>query len=392
MLQQISCPGRRRLLAAAAALASIGAIAGCVSFTTEPSAIASRLAARGYQPEHCQAFHEDRQLGWVTLGPAQAPCAVLVHGSPGTWDAWLDVALDPRLADVRLVLPDRAGYGTSGRGHAETSIARQALLLAPAVASCGAPAVLVGHSLGGPIVARYAADHPEQVAGLVLVAPSLDPARERLLWFQKVARFRLIQALLPTDLVTAEREILPLGAELGALLARWPAVRAPTSVLQGMADTLVDPGNADFAAERLGHVALTIQRIPEQGHLIPWERPELVVDAILRHLPGPRSVHPTTAALAGWPVATNPGRSAATAANPDPQNQRGVDSPLPTASSTDTPAAAGSPTLIASTTTSPSVAASTDPAASAADAGHPATSPATGAGSCRPLPTALGGA
>jgi len=36
-------------------------------------------------------------------------------------------------------------------------------------------AVLIGHSLGGPVVARMAADYPDFVKGLVLVAPGISP-------------------------------------------------------------------------------------------------------------------------------------------------------------------------------------------------------------------------
>jgi pimeloyl-ACP methyl ester carboxylesterase len=275
--------GRAQAARTVCALA-VGLAAGCVSFTVPPAKLAARFAARGVEPLACSRTVGDRTLGWVSLGPPEAPCAVLVHGSPGSFDAWLEVALDPRLAGVHLVLPDRPGYGASDRGRVEPSLARQAALLAPAVAACRGPAVLVGHSLAGAIVARYAADRPSEVAGLVLVAPSLDPRRERLLWFQRLARSRLVQALLPTDLVTSEREILPLAAELEELLAAWPAVRAATTVVQGMNDALVDPGNADFAQEQLSHVPLWVERLPDQGHLIPWERPTLVVDAILRHL------------------------------------------------------------------------------------------------------------
>ncbi len=39
--------------------------------------------------------------------------------------------------------------------------------------------ILVGHSLGGPVIARTAMDYPDLVDGLILVGGSIDPEMEK---------------------------------------------------------------------------------------------------------------------------------------------------------------------------------------------------------------------
>jgi pimeloyl-ACP methyl ester carboxylesterase len=46
--------------------------------------------------------------------------------------------------------------------------------------------------------------------------------------------------------------------------------------------------NADFAARMLTGTSVHLTRVPNQGHEIPFERPDLICDAILRLLDGER--------------------------------------------------------------------------------------------------------
>jgi pimeloyl-ACP methyl ester carboxylesterase len=56
----------------------------------------------------------------------------------------------------------------------------------------GRPVVLVGHSMGGPIVRQFAYRHPKLVAGIVLVDPSADHQPDR---FSAIApRYKVVDA------------------------------------------------------------------------------------------------------------------------------------------------------------------------------------------------------
>lgn len=264
-------------------------------------ALARRMASFGMSAEARNAFFSRRQwppregevraagrrVHWVEAGDRSRPLVVFVHGSPGSWDNWAALLEDPVLLEhADLVALDRPGYGRSGRGRAEPSLVLQARAVAAVVRELGGgrSAILVGHSLGGPIAARVAMDDPALVAGLVLVAPSIDPDLERVHWYQKLAQWPVVSPMVPTDLEVCNRELLPLAAELRMMLPLWRTIRCPVWVIQGEDDALVSPANADFAERVLINAPVEVERIPGLGHLIPWQRPDLIRDAVLAQL------------------------------------------------------------------------------------------------------------
>jgi len=87
--------------------------------------------------------------------------------------AWRKVA--PELArDARVVTYSRAGHGSSEARPEPRTIAQNTNELEQLIAAqkLAPPFILVGHSYGGLLMRAYAARHPEQVAGMVLVDPS----------------------------------------------------------------------------------------------------------------------------------------------------------------------------------------------------------------------------
>ncbi len=88
---------------------------------------------------------------------------------------------------------------------------------------------------------------------------------------------------MPDVLRRADEEILPLKPQLEAMLPLWHRLTMPVLVLHGEDDSLVPVENVLFA-EQLSLPRLSVLRIANQGHLIPWQRPELIVEAIMRFL------------------------------------------------------------------------------------------------------------
>jgi pimeloyl-ACP methyl ester carboxylesterase len=116
-------------------------------------------------------------------GAGDGPTVIFLHGCPDSrWAAWLG---DPpaRRAGVRLLAPNRPGYGTSD-GHASTpeSVADDVVAVADTV---GATVFAVlGMSVGGIYALATAARHPGRVTALAAVsAPGqvavMDPPHHR---------------------------------------------------------------------------------------------------------------------------------------------------------------------------------------------------------------------
>ncbi|HEX4903574.1 MAG TPA: alpha/beta hydrolase [Acidimicrobiales bacterium] len=119
---------------------------------------------------------DDVTLHYEDDGDPGAPPVLLLHGitqSTATW-GWLV----PQLADRhRVVRLDFRGHGRSGR---TPGAYRLPGYVADATAICeqvlGAPAVVVGHSLGGGTAAGLAQTRPDLVRGVVLEDPAIMPA------------------------------------------------------------------------------------------------------------------------------------------------------------------------------------------------------------------------
>ena len=116
-----------------------------------------------------------RSLNLVCMG--SGPRTVLFDAGGSDWSViW--ALVQPQLArHARACAYDRAGLGHSdpARGERNPIAIVEDMHALVRAAGLERPLVLVGHSLGGFHVKLYAALHPEDVAGLVLV----DPAEER---------------------------------------------------------------------------------------------------------------------------------------------------------------------------------------------------------------------
>lgn len=116
---------------------------------------------------------DGRRLHFACAGQG-APTVVLESGFGATAEAWFKV--QPELArDTRVCSYDRAGYGASDPGPAPRDGAAIAADLDAGLraARIAGPYVLVGHSAGALYVQVFAQRRPGDVAGMVLVDPSV---------------------------------------------------------------------------------------------------------------------------------------------------------------------------------------------------------------------------
>ncbi|MCE3007667.1 MAG: alpha/beta hydrolase [Bacteroidetes bacterium] len=216
----------------------------------------------------------------------QDTTVLFIHGSPGSGTDFAPYLADSSLfARARLATLDRPGFGLSA-GSGALGLAEQSRRLGPLVAYLRArgPLILAGHSLGGPLAVRLAMDYPQQVDGLVLLAAALDPALEEMAWYNELLDLRAVQWMMPDALVYSNREIQGLKQDLEDMLPRYHSLRQPIVLVQGGADELVSPSNADFARFRLSHLPIVWDLPPQVGHLFPFDEPQRVRQAVHRSL------------------------------------------------------------------------------------------------------------
>lgn len=242
------------------------------------------LSPSGTVIENYQCSVKTHNVHFIGFDTSHAVTVLFVHGSPGSANGWSGLLTDSVLLQhVNTLAIDRPGYGLSEGGGAVTSLAMQAEVTVPILSLMKkrGKVILVGHSYGGPVVARMAMDYPQLVDGLIIVAGSVDPELEKPKWYNEMATKTMVQWLLPHDMVLSNHEIMPLKQELELMDDRWSEITQPVSVIQGLDDELVPPGNADYLARKLVNASsLEVVELPNTGHLIPWQKPEAIKYAI----------------------------------------------------------------------------------------------------------------
>jgi pimeloyl-ACP methyl ester carboxylesterase len=156
---------------------------------------------------HHMASVNGLQLHYVIGG--QGDPIVLLHGWPQTWYEWRHVI--PALAkNYTVIVPDLRGLGDSSKpvdGYDGKTVAEDIYQL---VAQLRFKDIfLVGHDLGAPVAYSYAAAHPSEVRGLVIldvpitgIGPTLNLTR---LWH---IPFHMVRDIPETLVEGKEREYL----------------------------------------------------------------------------------------------------------------------------------------------------------------------------------------
>lgn len=229
----------------------------------------------------------ERSFHYVSYGDPQKPLVVFIHGSPGSWEAYGHLMSDPDLFEkAHIISVDRPGYGKSDKGAWETSLKVQADLIAKMIEKegKGKKAFVIGHSYGGPVMAKLAMDHPDKVSKMMMLAASVDPELEMLKWFNYAADTWLASALLPSLWKVSNKEILPLKSELELMEPLWSQITSPIIVVQGTEDTLVPEGNAYFIKEKAVNADVRLVILQGENHFLPWNQVALIKQEILSTL------------------------------------------------------------------------------------------------------------
>jgi 3-oxoadipate enol-lactonase len=247
-----------------------------------------------------------RRIAYELVGRSRVwrPWVVLISGVGHDRSSW--EPLLPRLRRIaRVVLVDNHGVGQSDPLRSHVTVGRLAEDIIAVLDHAGLSRVhVVGVSLGGMIAQELAIEHPRRVRRLVLASTTpgwtegypfpLGNALE--LWRQTLRpgpasrRSSIRYALSPQtregrpDLVErlTREEVMPTPDPRSRLLQamagssysnrrRDREITAPTLVMHGLQDNVVNPRNAEILARNIPDARLVW--VPDAGHLIFWERP-----------------------------------------------------------------------------------------------------------------------
>ncbi|HEX8166750.1 MAG TPA: alpha/beta hydrolase [Beijerinckiaceae bacterium] len=249
---------------------------------------------------------------------------LLLHGASGSSGDPI-LALGERLARrFRVIAVDRPGSGWSDRvGGAEAaSPATQARVIREAMEKLGVGrAIVVGHSWSGALALTLALDHAPMVAGLVLLSPVSHPwPGGGVSWYYGPTTFPVLGRLLtwtlttpaglllmrptlaavfapqqpPPDYLDRSRaplvlrpkafranaeDVAGLYAFVSAQSRRYGAIRTPTVIVSGSADTIVWTSLHSRSLEReIPGARLVV--LPGVGHMPHHAAPDLVASEI----------------------------------------------------------------------------------------------------------------
>lgn len=235
------------------------------------------------------AFYKvnDRHIHYTMVGNDSLPTLIFLHGSPSAWNAFEHFMKDPSLLfHFRMISVDRPGFGFSDFGDA-VNLEEQSLLLLPLfdVVKNGKPVFLAGHSLGGPLVIKMAADYPSAVKGIMLMSGSVDPALE------PVEKWRILGAkfpfyyLFPGAFRPSNTELVYFKKDVFSLADDFSKVTCEVYLVHGDKDTWVPVGNVDYAKKKLVNAAKVETLIlPGGNHFIPWSHKKEIAQALINML------------------------------------------------------------------------------------------------------------
>ena len=240
------------------------------------------------------------------------PLVVLVPGMGELRASYRFLAPVLRAHGYRVAATDLRGHGDSDVTFSAYGDAETAGDVIALIELLGAPAIVVGNSMGAAAAVLAAAMRPTMIDGLILIGPFVrDPKRGALrrltqriamtpLWAGAAWRVytpRLYAGTLPADF-DAYRQLVAdalrrpgyarslshtARASHDAAEASLAMVSVPSMVIMGDLDPdFPDPaGEATWIADRL-HA--TVVMVPDAGHYPQSQRPELVTAAVLNFL------------------------------------------------------------------------------------------------------------
>ena len=217
----------------------------------------------------------ERHLHYAVCGVDSLPTLVIIHGSPGSWMNYMKFMWDSAMrAKFRIVAIDRPGFGYSDFGKA-IHLQEQCNIILPVLQKLktGRPMFLAGHSLGGPMVVKLAADDPALFKTIIIIAGALDVNQEKKETWRHIMNEKPLYWLLPGAFGPSNTELLYLKKDLIPLQNDFKKITCNVLFVHGDEDTWVPIENIAYGNKMMIHAnSITADTLYGADHQIPWKR------------------------------------------------------------------------------------------------------------------------
>jgi pimeloyl-ACP methyl ester carboxylesterase len=224
-------------------------------------------------------------LHYAVCGSDSLPTLVFIHGSPGSWMHYMKFMWDSALrSKFRIVSIDRPGFGYSDFGKA-MHLQEQCNIISPVLQKLktNQPLFLVGHSMGGPVAVKLAADNPSTVNTLVIVAGAIDINQEAKETWRHIMNVRPLYWTLPGAFGPSNTELLYLKKDLLPLQNDFKNISCNVLFVHGDKDTWVPIKNIAYGTKMMVNAAsIKADTLHGADHQIPWKNRDALKEILLQ--------------------------------------------------------------------------------------------------------------
>jgi pimeloyl-ACP methyl ester carboxylesterase len=257
----------------------------CMRFRISDDEAIADFSKGGVMLQSRTATINKHHLHYVFSGMDTLPVLVFVHGSPGSWSAFENYLRDSELLTrYHMVSIDRPGFGYSDYGSAQPmDVQVQLISLLLRQLKTDKPMYLVGHSLGGPIIAELAYSNPDLIDGLVILAGSVDPKEETTERWRPVLSYSPLRYFIPGAMRPSNDELMYFKTDVFQMPHTLLNIKCHVYILHGDHDSMVPYENALYAKKNLVN-AKSVELITLAGkdHFIPWTNYNDIKNVLLR--------------------------------------------------------------------------------------------------------------
>lgn len=223
-------------------------------------------------------------LRYIELWNPTKPTFIFIHGTPGSLaNVFPLLTKTDILKHYHVIIPDRPWFGGSMRGQDMPDIKKQSTLLSELLFLSGnsEKIILVWWSYAGALLPHIAAQHPQKIQSMIIIAGTMDPENQTIWKISYPLHYTWLRYIIPSMLRVTNAEKLASIQQLYALSGERSKITMPVWLIHGKDDRIVKIENTYYAEKMLRNSPKVITKIIDNmGHEIPIAQPQIILDVL----------------------------------------------------------------------------------------------------------------